>query len=107
MQESLPLEMVQDTHLLTLWERNQVLKKGDLDLILCFVIYLDFPLDFTEFFQGKPGKHFIQFSTNKMQDFRNFVLHNWFFFLRWTSLLKLQRTNHLKESYSKPENPNP
>ena len=23
-----------------------------------------------------PGKHFIKFSANNMQDFRNFVLHN-------------------------------
>ena len=37
------------------------------------VIYPDFPLDFTGFF---PGKLLIQFLANKMQDFRNFVLHN-------------------------------
>ena len=37
------------------------------------VIYPDFPLDLTGFF---PGKHLINFLANKMQDFRNFVLHN-------------------------------
>ena len=33
----------------------------------------DFPLDLTGFFSGK---HLIQFLANKIQEFRNFVLHN-------------------------------
>ena len=37
------------------------------------VIYPDFPLNSTGFFQGK---HLIQFLAYKMQDFWNFVLHN-------------------------------
>ena len=37
------------------------------------VIYPDFPLDLRGFFSRK---HFIQFLANKMQDFRNFILHN-------------------------------
>ena len=36
------------------------------------VIYPEFPLDLTGFF---PGRHLIQFLPDKMQDFRNFVLH--------------------------------
>ena len=37
------------------------------------MIYPDFPLDLTGFFLEK---HLIQFLANKMQDFRNVVLHH-------------------------------
>ena len=37
------------------------------------VIFLEYPLDLTRFFSEK---HLIQFSADKMQDFRNFALHN-------------------------------
>ena len=37
------------------------------------VNYPDFPLDMIGL---SPGKHLIQFLPKKMQDFRNFVLHN-------------------------------
>ena len=37
------------------------------------MIYPDFPLDLIGFFSGK---HLIQILANKMQDFRNFILHN-------------------------------
>ena len=36
------------------------------------MIYPDFPLNLAGFFSGK---HFIPFLANKIQDFRNFVLH--------------------------------
>ena len=39
-------------------------------------IYPDFPLDLTGFFSGSSSKHLIQFLVIKIQDFRNFVLHN-------------------------------
>ena len=37
-----------------------------------YVIYPDFPLDLSGFFQGQD---LIQFLANKMQDFRNVVQH--------------------------------
>ena len=36
------------------------------------MIYPDFPLHLTRFF---PGKHLLQFSADKIQNFRNFDLH--------------------------------
>ena len=47
------------------WEENEK------SYTLC-VICPGFPLDLTGFF---PSKHLIQLLANKMQDFRNFVLH--------------------------------
>ena len=47
---------------------------GLLDLnIRVIVIYPYFPYDLKGFF---PGKFLIQFLANKMQNFRNFILHN-------------------------------
>ena len=55
------------------------------------VILPKFPLSLTGFF---PGKHLIQFLAYKMQDFRNFVLHNCILYFNTEQVyLKLQVTN--------------
>ena len=66
----------------------------------------DFPLDLTEFFQGK---YLIHFFVLKIKDFRNFVIYNCILVFDAEQVyLKLQGTNvNNKEVTANPKAQNP